>query len=125
MDPIARDPTDRSSVARSRFDMIVDRVRADPAVTIGGPSGRGFGTGALQVDGHIFVMVASGDRLVFKLPRPRVDDLVAVGAGARFDPGHGRIMREWFVLDAEAAVDWLALAEEARRHVGAPRDEQG
>ena len=35
------------------------------------------------------------DRLVVKLPRSRVDELVAAGEGDRFDPGHGRIQKEW------------------------------
>jgi hypothetical protein len=30
-----------------------------------------------------------------KLPRERVDELVEAGAGHRFDPGHGRLMKEW------------------------------
>jgi hypothetical protein len=30
------------------------------------------------------------EELVVKLPRPRVDELVAAGRGARFEPGLGR-----------------------------------
>ena len=37
-------------------------------------------------------------RLVVKLPQDRVDELLAAGAGDRFDPGHGRLMREWISL---------------------------
>ena len=40
-------------------------------------------------------------RLVVKLSQDRVDELLAAGAGDRFDPGHGRLMREWISL-AEA-----------------------
>ena len=78
---------------------------------------RTFGSGALKVDGRIFAML-SHDRLVVKLPRERVDALVQEGEGARFDPGHGRIMREWLSLDPSSGLDWRALAGEAMEFVG-------
>jgi hypothetical protein len=46
-------------------------------------------------------MLSKG-RLVVKLPRQRIDALVATGAGERFDPGHGRLMKEWLPLAREA-----------------------
>ncbi|MDB4957177.1 MAG: hypothetical protein JWO36_4746 [Myxococcales bacterium] len=53
---------------------------------------------------------------VAKLPRARVDELVNVGAGARFDPRKdGRVMKEWLVADSGA--DWSSLAREAHRFV--------
>lgn len=56
-----------------------------------------------------------------KLPRRRVDDLVASGAGERFDPGHGRIMKEWLAVGPALAGDWLQLAKEAIEFVGSKR----
>ena len=50
-------------------------------------SGKGFGSDALKVRGKIFAMLSQG-RLVVKLPRQRVDALVASGDGERFDPRH-------------------------------------
>jgi hypothetical protein len=32
--------------------------------------------------------------LVGKLPVSRVDELLAAGLGERFDPGHGRLMKD-------------------------------
>lgn len=58
------------------------------------------------------------DRLVVKLTRSRVDELVAAGAGVNFDPGHGRLMREWFELAPDSDLDWVELAGEARQFVG-------
>jgi len=55
-----------------------------------------------------------------KLPRARVDTLVAAKQGERFDPGHGRLMKEWVVVEPGAG-DWLALAKEARAFVGGNR----
>jgi hypothetical protein len=54
--------------------------------------------------------------LVVKLPRPRVDQLVASGAGKAFDPGHGKVMKEWVCVSAGRA-DWRTLAKEAHRFV--------
>ena len=49
-------------------------------------------------------------------------ELVRAGAGAYFDPGHGRLMKEWIAVP-EGAAPWLALAKEACAFVsgaGAP-----
>lgn len=65
----------------------------------------------LKVGGKIFAMFTR-DRFVVKLPRTRVDELIAQSAGTRFDPGHGRLMKEWVVVNLPTR-SWLALAEEA------------
>jgi hypothetical protein len=69
----------------------------------------------LSVGGKIFAMHARG-KFVAKLPRERVDDLVAGGAGEYFDPGHGRLMKEWVAI-AGHDVPWIALAREAHAFV--------
>src|SRR4051812_8860447 len=91
-------------------DELIDRIDT-------GPPSKGFGSGALKVGGRIFAMLAGG-RLVVKLPRRRVDALVAAGGGERFDPGHGRVMKEWLSLAPGAEDDWLDLATEALAFVG-------
>jgi hypothetical protein len=47
---------------------------------------------------------------------------VAAGAGEYFDPGHGRLMKEWVAI-AGHGVPWIALAREAHAFVkaGKPR----
>ena len=52
-------------------------------------------------------------QLVVKLPRPRVDELVAGGHGERFDANKGTPMKEWFSLDPDSALPWPSLAREA------------
>jgi hypothetical protein len=69
----------------------------------------------LSVKGKIFAMFVKG-RFVAKLPRDRVDEIVAGGFGTHFDPGHGRLMKEWVSVDAEGPP-WLGLAREAHRFV--------
>lgn len=69
----------------------------------------------LTVQGKIFAMFPRRE-FVVKLPRERVDALVAARCGKRFDPGRGRLMKEWIVVD-EGKADWIDLAREAYRFV--------
>jgi hypothetical protein len=71
----------------------------------------------LSVKGKIFAMFVKG-RFVAKLPRDRVEEIVAGGFGTHFDPGHGRLMKEWVSVDEEGPP-WLGLAREAHRFVKA------
>jgi hypothetical protein len=76
----------------------------------------------LSVGGKIFAMLARG-ALVVKLPRARAEALVAGGKGKPFDPGHGRLMKEWVAVPPGASP-WLPLAREAHAFVSsapAPR----
>ena len=90
-----------------RFQTVVDTFGKHRDVT-GGKMMSSYG---LKVNGKIFAMFGR-KQFVAKLPKSRVDELVSAKAGKRFDPGHGRIMNEWFVA-SENAPDWLALAKEA------------
>jgi hypothetical protein len=68
------------------------------------------------VDGRIFAMMSSKGKFVVKLPKARVEDLGASGQAERFDPGHGRVMKEWIVV-TEGKTHWTQLAKEAYRFV--------
>lgn len=61
--------------------------------------------------------MSSRQEFVVKLPRARVDELIAAGEGKRFDPGHGRLMKEWLAVDPASRKLWLALAREAMEFV--------
>lgn len=102
----------------ARYAAIVPTLSRRPGVAVGAGRKKGFGASALAVNGRIFAMLASGDRFVVKLPKARVESLVATGAGRRFETAPGRIMKEWLVV-AETHDDWLALAEEACTFVAA------
>ena len=69
----------------------------------------------LKVNGKIFAMFGR-KQFVTKLPKARVDALVKEGEGKNFDPGHGRLMKEWVVV-ADGGPDWLQLAKEAYEFV--------
>jgi hypothetical protein len=47
-----------------------------------------------------------------------VEALIASGDGTRFDPGHGRHMKEWLAVAPTSEADWLPLAREAMAFVG-------
>ncbi|HET6685648.1 MAG TPA: hypothetical protein VFH02_03880 [Jiangellaceae bacterium] len=80
-------------------------------------AGTGFGKSrGLRVSGKIFAMFIH-DELVVKLPRVRVDELVATRGARNFDPGHGRLMKEWAVMPETAAGEWPTLVGEARSYV--------
>ena len=99
-----------------RYATVVKALRRSRGVTT--DAKRGFGTGALKTNDRIFAMLASGDRLVVKLPRSRVDALVDAGEGERYDPRHdGRLMKEWLVVGSHDGARWLALAKEALQFV--------
>jgi hypothetical protein len=102
-----------SSGSDPEFAVLIAAFAETPAVTHGG---KGFGSLGLKVNGKLFAMPVRG-RLVLKLPGVRVDALVAAGEGDYFDPGHGRLMKEWVVLDPRRP-DRLELARSAYRFVG-------
>src|SRR2546427_519674 len=113
--------SDRPSPPEVRYAELVEAFQEAAGVTLGSGAKKGFGASALQVNGKIFALLSDG-RLVVKLPRQRVDALVAAGAGERFDPRRdGRLMKEWLVLESTSADEWRSLAREARTFVAAQR----
>jgi hypothetical protein len=72
----------------------------------------------LSVNGKIFAMLVKG-RLVLKLPKKRVDEMVAARQGNYFDPGHGRLMKQWISISPGRAP-WIDLAKEAYVFVKRP-----
>ncbi len=85
--------------------------------------GDGFAKGGLRSNGHIFAFRswrgAFRGAFVVKLPRERVDALVASRDGKRYEQRPGRALKEWFVVAPRSRLDWVDLAEEARRFVAA------
>ena len=96
---------------QERYEDLIDELTGADGVT---PpmGGSGFGRSALRYRRKIFAMFVRG-RLVVKLPRTRVDGLVAAGHGVRFDANKGTPMKEWFSLDPESTLSWSPLAREA------------
>ena len=109
-----------ASDAGDRWERLVAEMLATGPATYGAPSSdgpkRAFGATSLKTNGKIFAMLVH-DRLVVKLPAARVSALVEDGSGRRFDPGHGRIQREWLDVESDAYETWVALATESEAFV--------
>ena len=106
--------------AADRWERLVAEMLATGSATHGsaasdGPK-RAFGATSLKTNGKIFAMLVH-DRLVVKLPAGRVEALVDEGVGRRFDPGNGRIQREWLDVDSDEFGTWVALATESEAFV--------
>ncbi|MGL4285162.1 MAG: hypothetical protein ACRCVA_02395 [Phreatobacter sp.] len=106
-------PRKRPAVEDPRFAALALLFRDDSRVG----HGMMMSSYGLKVGGKIFAMLVDG-RLVVKLPKSRVDELVAAELAQRFDPGHGRPMKEWASLTGEEP-SWASLAQEAMAFVGA------
>ncbi len=104
------------SETQQEFSSIVAALEVEPGVSLGA-KGNKFGASTLQVNGKIFAMVTSKGSFVVKLPRQRVETLESTGTGQRFDPGHGRLMKEWLSLADGSTQQWLGLAREALQFV--------
>ena len=104
---VKADSGDAGSVA---FRRLMQRLLQERGVH----QGTGFGSNpGLRVGTKIFAMLAR-DGLVVRLPKARVDALVASGAGTRFDPRRdGRLMKEWVVVSVERRRLWGGLTDEA------------
>jgi hypothetical protein len=96
------------SAVEEAFEAAVAPLFADPRV------GRGRKQLCCEVADKVFAMV-SGGRIVVKLPRARVEELVGQGAGDYFQLG-SRTMKEWLALGP--AADPAGLVVEAREFVG-------
>jgi hypothetical protein len=53
-----------------------------------------------------------GEGIVVKLPRTRVEELVASGVGAPFAPA-GKIFREWVLVESFDEEQWTDLLRES------------
>ena len=99
--------------AEERFAAIAEKQLRTSGVTTGTGFGRNPG---LRIGGKIFAMLVK-EELVVKLPKDRVAELSDAGVGHHFDPGHGRVMKEWLSVPASAGRRWVSLVEEARAFV--------
>jgi TfoX/Sxy family transcriptional regulator of competence genes len=93
------------------------KVQAELAREPGVTTGRMFGSEGLKVGKQVFAMQVK-DKLVVKVSPERAAELKGAGLAEAFDPGHGRLMKQWIAVAATAKVDWLALAREALATVG-------
>jgi TfoX/Sxy family transcriptional regulator of competence genes len=94
------------------FESITAKLLSDEAIS----RKKMFGSSGLSIGGKVFALLVKG-KLVVKLPRERVETIISSGRGEPFDPGHGRLMKEWVAVAATAGDEWLNLAEAVRDFV--------
>jgi TfoX/Sxy family transcriptional regulator of competence genes len=95
-----------------RVARVAEAFAKDPQVTFG----KMFSSMGLKVGGKIFAMFVKG-AFVAKLAKERVEELVRRRTGVHFDPGHGRLMKEWVAVEGTEEL-WGDLARKAKRFVG-------
>ena len=112
----------RSSAEDPRVAKLLRALRSDPELARvvdtfekAEPGPRKFGSNGLKANGKLFALFTQGT-LVVKLPKDRAAALVASGVGKPFDPGHGRLMKEWLTV-MSAKASWTSLAKEAHQFV--------
>src|SRR5688572_5486646 len=93
--------------AQDKFQAIVEMYADAPDVSIG----KSFGSTGLKTNGKVFAMLVK-DKLVVKHPRAKVEELITAGRGSSFDPGHGRLMKEWLSVEmSNDEAEWSELVE--------------
>jgi hypothetical protein len=94
---------------RTLYDELTDDLLYDPAI------GRStmMGHPCVRLAGRFLAAYDVKARtLVVKLPRERVDELVAAGVGGTFAPA-GRVFREWVSVVGDDRDVWQQLLAEA------------
>ncbi len=99
-----------------RFAQVAQAVNNDYGVSRGKPRSKTFGRWALLVDDKIFALSSVSGHFIVRLPKERVQALVAASAGRRA-ARNGLETDEWLAVQGQSAEDWIALAREALRFV--------
>ncbi len=96
---------------------LVDELRADDQRI---EEGTIMGGRCVRVSGEFLALVDfKNSGLVVKLPRERVDELIAEGTGVAFAPA-GKIFGEWVAIPRHDRKRWRALLREGVAFVAPP-----
>lgn len=68
---------------------------------------------SLKTRKKMFAMFTKGNYVV-KLPKERVSELIDSGTGKPYDPGNGKIMKEWVIIPKIHSDKWIDYASEAK-----------
>ena len=69
---------------------------------------------SLKINRKMFCMFSKGNYVV-KLPKDRVKGLLSSGEGLPYDPGNGRIMKEWVIIPKDFSDKWIDYGLEAKQ----------
>ncbi len=70
---------------------------------------------SLKIRKKMFVFFGKG-KIVLKLPKERVTELLNSKEGLPYDPGTGNIMKEWVIIPVEFSDKWQDLTLEAKEY---------
>ena len=56
------------------------------------------------------------ESFIVKLPKERVTQLLESGVGMPYDPGNGKIMKEWVIIPEKEVNNWISYATEAMNY---------
>lgn len=69
---------------------------------------------SLKIRKKMFAFFGKGT-FVVKLPKERVAELLQSGDGQPYDPGNGKIMKEWVIIPEEHSERWMDYTLEAKQ----------
>jgi len=72
----------------------------------------GSGAQGIKRDGKLFVMFMKGNILV-KFPPKRVTEIITSGDGLAYDPGTGKPMKNWVLIQQAKKDLWIKYSVEA------------
>ena len=70
---------------------------------------------SIKIKKKMFAMLNKGVKFVLKLPKDRVDELINSGNGQPYDPGNGKIMKEWVIIPMDVKEKWIEYTNEAMK----------
>ena len=84
-----------------------------------------FGVPGIKTGGKMFAMSVKGE-LIVKLPKGRVDSLLASNKGKQFYHlfDKDRVMKEWVAIGQKNKRDWTKLAREAKDFVTSTKNDK-
>ena len=105
-------PGTSAEEAERRYQTVAQELSLSSGVT----PGQMFGMPTLKIGSKAFAGRLQ-DAMVFKLPAEAHGRAMALSGAHVFDPSGMRPMKEWVVVPADHAGEWLGLAREALRYV--------
>jgi len=70
---------------------------------------------SIKTKKKMFAMLNKSEKFILKLPKERVQELLSAGEGKPYDPGNGKIMKEWVIIPMEVKDQWIDLTSEAMK----------
>jgi hypothetical protein len=103
-----------AAVPSDLFWDLIEELSCDDAGVVEGTI---MGGPCVRVDGEFLALVDfKGSGMVVKLPRSRVDELIASGIGQPFAPA-GRVFKEWVSIPVPDRDLWRTLLAEGVQFV--------